>query len=138
MGNVFETCSISKKASINISEPTSLEDMNYEKVFEPETALETRTGKIHKRTLSATRTPLQIQIDFEFCSEPVPISMNEVSESDMTTTGLCIIRYISSSETEAASLMLNPNRSDNSIAKSPESDSVYSSKTDLTSRDELE
>ena len=64
--------------------------------------------------------------------------MNEVSESDMTTTGLCIIRYISSSETEAASLMLNPNRSDNSIAKSPESDSVYSSKTDLTSRDELE
>ena len=58
MGNVFETCSISKKASINISEPTSLEDMNYEKVFEPETALETRTGKIHKRTLSATRTPL--------------------------------------------------------------------------------
>ena len=50
MGNMFETCSLSKKASRNISEPTSLEDMNYEKVFEPETALETRTGKIHKRT----------------------------------------------------------------------------------------
>ena len=50
MGNMFETCSLSKKASRNISEPTSLEDMNYEKVFEPETALETRTGKIHKRS----------------------------------------------------------------------------------------
>ena len=47
---MFETCSLSKKASRNISEPTSLEDMNYEKVFEPEAALETRTGKIHKRT----------------------------------------------------------------------------------------
>ena len=58
--------------------------------------------------------------------------MHEVSESDITTTGLCIIRYITSSETEAGSLQLNPNRSDNSIAKSPESDSMYSSESDMS------
>ena len=46
MGNVFETCSLSKKASRNISEPESLEDIERgEKIIEPETALETQTGK---------------------------------------------------------------------------------------------
>ena len=45
MGNVFETCSISKKASRNISEPELLQDTRMrEKVIEPETALETHTG----------------------------------------------------------------------------------------------
>lgn len=77
---------------------------------------------------------------YEFFKEPIPISMTEVTESDMTTTGLCIIRYITSSETEAGSLQLNPNRSEyshNSEAKSPESDSLYSSESDVTSGDVL-
>ena len=46
MGNVFETCSLSKKASRNIAEPESLENLGgREKVIEPEAALETHTGK---------------------------------------------------------------------------------------------
>ena len=45
MGNVFETCSISKKASRNISEPKLLQDTGMrEKVIEPEAALETHIG----------------------------------------------------------------------------------------------
>ena len=45
MGNVFETCSISKKASRNISEPELLQDTGMrEKIIEPEAALETHTG----------------------------------------------------------------------------------------------
>ena len=46
MGNVFETCSLSKKASRSIVEPESLENLGgREKVIEPEAALETHTGK---------------------------------------------------------------------------------------------
>ena len=46
MGNVFETCSLSKKASRNISEPESLDDIGRkEKMIEPEAPLETYTGK---------------------------------------------------------------------------------------------
>ena len=81
-----------------------------------------------------------IDFIYEFFKEPIPISMTEVTESDMTTTGLCIIRYITSSETEAGSLQLNPNRSvysHNSEAKSPESDSLYSSESEVTSGDVL-
>lgn len=45
MGIVFETCSISKKASRDISEPELLQDTGMkEKVIEPEAALETHTG----------------------------------------------------------------------------------------------
>ena len=75
---------------------------------------------------------------FEYFKEPIPISTTEFIESDMTTDAMCIIRYVSSSETEACSLQLNPNRSQaNSEAKSPESDSLYSSETDLTSGEVL-
>ena len=84
--------------------------------------------------------PITLENIIEIVKEPIPISMKEVAESDMTTTGLCIIRYISSSETEDASLQLNPNRSEyseDSEAKSPESDSVYSSESDVTSGDVL-
>ena len=46
MGNVFETCSLSKKASRNIYEPESLDDIGRkEKMIEPEAPLETYTGK---------------------------------------------------------------------------------------------
>ena len=46
MGNVFETCSLSKKAPRNIYEPESLDDIGRkEKMIEPEAPLETYTGK---------------------------------------------------------------------------------------------
>ena len=55
MGNVFETCSISKKASRNISEPKLLQDTGMrEKVIEPEAALETHTGSHKMRHINGS------------------------------------------------------------------------------------
>ena len=47
MGNIFETCSLSRKTWRNISEPQTLETHCQETkpVIEPEPALETHTGK---------------------------------------------------------------------------------------------